>query len=709
MSWRSGSKDRAIGRGGFLQVMAAGAALVLGAGSALIPLGRAAAGECAPPAPGEPMFITDDCTDPRFNDPRIDIDEMRTTPVPHRYVHGFFAGTDARFAFYFPPAEQYKGRFIQGPTHQLTFNENLGNTQVAFAIDSGAYAVQTNMGGSEAATFTEAVLFFGFDPEIVGYRVNAAAAKFSRRVAADMYGPHRPYGYLHGGSGGAYQTISSAENTTVWDGYVPFVLGFEAAIPNVYTVRINAQRILGPAGKFPCILDAYDPGGGGNPEASCDLTEEQAGALEEATRMGFPTRAWFGGALAGAGALPLVAGYVPYLDPDYTEDFWTLPGYLGHDDPYGTLAAARIIHNTTVVAKLTSPNRLQLASFPTGDRTAIDLRILSGAGTAASAVGLPPGYVRAPQTNATALTVTIPAFATPVYDAVQVGDEVALDNSHYLSLQTYHRHQVGTPEQDYFGHDQFRAPDGTPIYPQRDVITGVTGQYNGSGGHMTGRYHGKMIVHESLMDQDAFPMGAEWYKRRVEKVVGSRRLNDKLRVYMTDHALHGGGGGTSTRTVSYTGSLQQTLRDVAAWVERGVKPPASTHYWLEDDAQVKVAPLLGLLRGGIQPVVTVFANFGERAEVSVGEPVHFYALISLPPNTGKVVAAEWDFLGDGSFPVDEPVTKLLRSTVILKQTFTFATPGTYFPVLRATSQREGDPDTPFARVDNIGRVRVVVR
>ena len=87
------------------------------------------------------------------------------------------------------------------------------------------------MGGSEAAIFTEAVLFFGYDPETVGYRVNAAAAKFSRQVAADMYGSHRPYGYLFGGSGGAYQTISSAENTTVWDGYVPFVLGSESAIP----------------------------------------------------------------------------------------------------------------------------------------------------------------------------------------------------------------------------------------------------------------------------------------------------------------------------------------------------------------------------------------------------------------------------------------------------------------------------------------------
>jgi hypothetical protein len=93
----------------------------------------------------------------------------------------------------------------------------------------------------------------------------------------------------------------------------------------------------------------------------------------------------------------------------------------------------------------------------------------------------------------------------------------------------------------------------------------------------------------------------------------------------------------------------------------------------------------------------------------VGEPVEFHARVNVPPSTGKVVAAEWDFLGVGDYPVEEPTVDLLRSTVILRQTFTFTAPGTYFPVLRATSQREGDAETPWARVQNIDRVRVVVR
>ncbi len=78
------------------------------------------------------------------------------------------------------------------------------------------------------------------DTTIRGYRVNAEAAKFSRVVAAEIYGPHRTYGYLYGGSGGAYQTVTSAEMTTgVWDGFVPYVMGSPQSIPNCFTVRVQ--------------------------------------------------------------------------------------------------------------------------------------------------------------------------------------------------------------------------------------------------------------------------------------------------------------------------------------------------------------------------------------------------------------------------------------------------------------------------------------
>ena len=153
-------------------------------------------------------------------------------PVPHRYVHGGFKGTDARFSFYFPPKEHYEGRFFHN-TYPMATTSDIGPFPIAFdvaigdlgfTIASGAYYVQTNLGGADRAPPA--------DPAIAAYRVNAAAAKYSRVVAAELYGEHRPYGYLFGGSGGSYQTIGSAENTSgVWDGFVPFVMAHRTRFP----------------------------------------------------------------------------------------------------------------------------------------------------------------------------------------------------------------------------------------------------------------------------------------------------------------------------------------------------------------------------------------------------------------------------------------------------------------------------------------------
>ena len=318
----SGAPTPSRRRGHFMKVIVAGAVATLSA--ALTPIWTASAEDCAPPASGIAMLVTADCVDPRFNQPYVDINELRTTPVPHRYVHGGFTGTDAKFAFYFPPAEQYQRRFFQ-TTHQLLNSENTPPSNIGFAVASGAYFVQTNIGGVERATTTEQVVSGKLDPTVGGYRVNAEAAKYSRVVAAEIYGEHRPYGYLYGGSGGAFQTISSAENTVgVWDGFVPFVMGSPNAIPGVFTVRIHALRVLRRRDKFPAIMDAIDPGGSGDPYAG--LNEEERAALEEATRLGFPPRGWWNHATLTGGPLALVAGYVPYLDPTYVDDFWTQPG-----------------------------------------------------------------------------------------------------------------------------------------------------------------------------------------------------------------------------------------------------------------------------------------------------------------------------------------------------------------------------------------------
>jgi len=636
------------------------------------------------------MLITEESEDPRFNAPFVDLDEERTTPVPHRYVHGGFTGTDARFSFYFPPADGYEGRFFQ-PTHQLFFSEDAQDGAITFTLESGGYLVQSNMGGSEYPRSAELALSGRYDPTIGGYRVNAAAAKFSRVKAVELYGRHRPFGYLHGPSGGAFQTITSMEQTEgVWDGAVPQVMGSPNAIPGVFTVRIHTLRVLKAGNKFPQVMDAIEPGGSGDPYAGLD--DEERAALEEATRLGFPMRGWWNWETMTGGPLSLVAGYVPLLDPMYADDFWSKPGYLG-TDPTSSVTTARIEHPTTIAEKLTDPNRFVLATVPTGDLTGIDL-VVAGV------------RIQTPTVSAAERTVTVPDGQVALFDGAEVGDQVSLDNSWYLALQTFHRHNVPTP--DMYGWNQFReGGDGEPLYPQRQTLVGPIGAVNGSGALNNGHFKGKMILLESVVDIEALPWQADWYAKKVEQALGKQCMDDNFRLYYTDNAQHGfpAGPAAHARTVTYAGVLQQALRDVSAWVERDVAPPASTVYEIVD-SQV-IVPRDAASRKGVQPVVELTVEGGDRADVTVGRPVSFSATIEVPPGTGDVVDAEWDFDGAGNYPVRADLGRTGPS-VRLDATHAYTHPGTYFAGLRATSQREGDADTPHARIQNLARVRVVV-
>jgi PKD repeat protein len=91
----------------------------------------------------------------------------------------------------------------------------------------------------------------------------------------------------------------------------------------------------------------------------------------------------------------------------------------------------------------------------------------------------------------------------------------------------------------------------------------------------------------------------------------------------------------------------------------------------------------------------------------LGKPVRFSAVIEAPPNTGKVVLADWDFDGSGNFTVSGKVNP--GAKVILKATHAFANPGTYFVTLRVASQRDGDTSNPYPKILNLDRVRVVVK
>ena len=149
------------------------------------------------------------------------------------------------------------------------------------------------------------------------------------------------------------------------------------------------------------------------------------------------------------------------------------------------------------------------------------------------------------------------------------------------------------------------------------------------------------------------------------------------------------------------------MRDLSAWVEKGVAPPASTPYKVVDGL-VEVPPTAEE-RKGVQPVITVEVNGGVRADVKAGKKVKFSAVIEAPPDVGSIVHVEWDFEGNGDYPVVQKLKDTKSTRVKVKTNYTFSEGGTYFPAIRATLHRQGDFQTPYARIQNIGRVRVVVK
>lgn len=657
-----------------------------------------------------------DSDDELFREPYVDIDEWRATPAVHRYVHGGFRGTDTRFSFYFPAAEAYQGRFFQHvtpvPQSENLAQENHGEfNPIAFSVDSGAYFVETNGGGPDVANPMS-----GVDPTIGAYRASAAAARFSRVVAASVFDEHRSYGYLYGGSGGAYRTIGSSENTDgVWDGFVPYVPGSPMAMPNVFSVRMHAQRIL--RDKFPAIVEAYDVGGD---PAALELTAEERDALDEVTRMGFPPRSWFGWRTMGMHAFSVLYPGVMFMDPTYADDFWTVDGYLGAD-PTASVHRDRIQLSTTV-AELIAETATRGEDLVAGGvdesflHTASAGQVVSGLRLAEAQDGWILGAQLTVRSGAVAgavirlsgvegdLAIVEPG-QEEVLAALAVGDEVALDNSSFLAAQTYHRHQVPGPE--YAVWDQFRDADRAPALPQRAMLLGPLMTQGASGTVPSGRITGKMIVVACLLDREAFPWQADWYRSRVEEHLGEAS-GDHFRLWYIDNALHGDDDPQEfpARSVAYVGALEVALRQLAAWVEDGIEPSATTAYEVVD-GQVFV-PTTAAARRGVQPVATLTVNGAPSATVRAGEPVTLRIEAEAPGDGVIVELLEVETDADGTEGLGSRFDLAPAGRVVVEEQRVFTAPGTHFLAVRVAAQAGGDPADPHARVRNIVRARITV-
>src|SRR5260221_11480788 len=181
---------------------------------------------------------------------------------------------------------------------------------------------------------------------------------------------------------------------------------------------------------------------------------EERDAPGEFTQMGFPPQAWFNVQRIALGYTGVFSSLVDNLvkwDPEYFEDFWNVPGYLGATPPE-SLKRARIQRKTKIskvvmaneaVAmglRMSMPARLaqrgvempaaiQIESLPEGKLQGAALNLLSGEGKGhvfyiTGAVGdlLMVGFGEA----------HFKALAS-----IKTGDEVTIDNSVHLAAQTY--------------------------------------------------------------------------------------------------------------------------------------------------------------------------------------------------------------------------------------------------------------------------------
>jgi hypothetical protein len=290
------------------------------------------------------------------------------------------------------------------------------------------------------------------------------------------------------------------------------------------------------------------------------------------------------------------------------------------------------------------------------------------------------------------------------FSGVEVGDEVQVENRRFLAYCYYARHHLLDDDPQF---DSLRV-DGLPIYSQHPVpdwspFMGVC---------YSGQYTGKVMWVHSTHDSSVWPGWGTAYHRAVLQAQGPEGAAKNFRILWTEYAEHATHEmvppephrASATRFIGGAVS-EQSMRDLVAWVEDGIEP-LGTNYSYED-GQVTL-PKTVAERGGIQPIAVLAANGGERADVSVGEPVNLQVHAEVHPRAGAIVSIDWDFDGSGTYPVRQEGIDGKSADVTLTTTHSYDAPGTYFVTARVESHRDGDVAAELCRIETLGQARVVV-
>jgi hypothetical protein len=677
-------------------------------------------------------------TDDFFGAPFVDVDEWREKPAPHRHVHGGLQGTDTRFTFYYPPADGYQGRMyhpLEGANggHEDSFGNEHGNLLggLEMIVRLGGYMVESNMGHLGDVFDPKA----GPEKTIYAFRAAAESARFSKFLAAQIYGQAPHHSYVWGGSGGGRRSPGCLEyGPDVWDGALPFMGGGETEAhgefrplkwTSNFPVMFNVQRLLGD--KLLDVIDAVSPGGSGDPFGG--LNTHQREELANLYRTGFPRGdEWVIGQPSGViwqwGSM---ADELQRED-DYYEKFWTTPGHVGYDQP-DLVRGDRIDKPGTVTRVICAQDFLDDPELRKPEYASLRPRALMLAGTrgfdlpiAAEIPGASSGYqlgtnVRITSGKAAGRSLYVMYFVGDLmvcdgageasnlrFTDVVPGDDVHLDNHAFLAHCYYSRHHL-TDEPKW----DFMKVDGKPIYPQHELppnspFMGVA---------YSGQYEGKLLWVHHTHDASLWPSDGVVYQAQVLRAQGAAAAAKKFRIRWTENAEHVPAEfvpsmpdrSSHTWLIDYRPVIEQSLADLAKWVEDGVEP-AGTNFTYAD-GKVTLPPTAAE-RGGIQSVVRVGANGGVRAEVKVGEPVTLTVHAEAPPGAGTIIAATWDFDGSGAYAFEHEDIDGTAANVDLSTTHAWDRPGTYFATCLVHSHVDGDRNATSRRLPNLASARVVV-
>ena len=194
-----------------------------------------------------------------------------------RYVHGGFAGTDTRFSIYFPPPEQYQGRFFQHITpvpdseHLAQGRRGRARTRSASRSPAAPTSSRPTAAGRPAG------------PGPTSTRRSGVPRQRRRRARTRVSSPPR----CTATTGPTAMSMAAAA-AAIARSAVPRTrpaCGTAScrtssvrpmAIPNMFTVRMHAQRIL--RDELDRIVDAVEPGGSGDIYAGLDAEQARRAA-----------------------------------------------------------------------------------------------------------------------------------------------------------------------------------------------------------------------------------------------------------------------------------------------------------------------------------------------------------------------------------------------------------------------------------------------